>query len=346
MKGYSLRFLAERIGAELINPGVRASSITGLAALDQAGPEDIGFFTNPSYRDQLRATQAGGVILAPKHAEMSPSPVLVMDNPYLGYARASELFAPPEIPYRGIHPSAWIAPDANLGRDVVVGPHTVIEAASLEDGVAIGAGCVVERNCVIGAGSVIHANATLRHGSVIGPGSRIHSGAVIGADGFGHAKHEGEWVKIAQLGRVILGREVEIGANTTIDRGALGDTVLADGVKLDNLIQIAHNVRIGAHTAIAGCVGIAGSATIGGHCSIGGGVGIVGHIEIVDHVHITGGSIVLQSIREPGIYSSGVPLQPNRPWHRNYQRFKQLDELAKRVHSLEAALSFDRKPTL
>jgi len=349
-KTFLLTEIAQHIGAELFSevPPTHLPPISGLAPLQEATKTALSFYTNPSYRSVLLTTQAGGVILAEQDAIFCKVPRLVMANPYLGYARASTLFAFSETPYYGIHPSAWIAADAVLGHNVVIGPHSVIESAvRIGDGVIIGPNCVVERDSILGSGTVLCAQVTIRHHSIIGAKVRIDSGAVIGSDGFGHANQAGKWIKIAQLGRVIVQDQVEIGANTTIDRGALGDTVIEEGVKLDNLIQIAHNVRIGAHTAIAACVGIAGSATIGRYCAIGGGVGIVGHIEIADRVQITGGSTVLQSIDEPGVYSSGTPLQPTRHWQRNYQRLKQLDELTKRVQVLERLLSSDdRKSTL
>jgi len=219
---------------------------------------------------------------------------------------------------------------------VSIGPQAVIEAgAILGCDVVIGPSCVIGQGVKIGNNSQLIANVTLCAGTQLGQRIIIHPGAVIGSDGFGNANDAGKWVKVPQLGGVIIHDAVEIGANTTIDKGALEDTVIGVGVKLDNQIQIGHNVQIGEHTAIAGCVGIAGSTCIGRYCMIGGGVGIAGHLELVDHVHVTGGSIVLQSIREPGVYSSGTPLELNQRWHRNYHRFKHLDEMARRLQTIE-----------
>jgi len=334
---YSLAEIAACIGAQLTV--TLHTQITGIAGLSDAGPGQVSFYANPAYARELTATRATAVIIAPQHQERCPVPTLIMSNPYLGYAKVAALFAPPPTEYQGIHPTAWIDERAVLGKNVVIGPHAVIGQAVLGDGVIIGPGCVVESSVRIGAGSLLKAHVTVCRSSTIGQNALLHPGAVIGADGFGLANHDGAWVKIPQLGGVMIGDQVEIGANTTIDRGALGDTILANGVKLDNQIQIAHNVSIGEHTAIAGCVGIAGSTRVGKHCSIGGGVGIVGHITIADHVHITGGSVVLQSISQPGIYSSGAPLQPNRQWHRNYKHLKNLDEILKRLHAVETALA-------
>jgi UDP-3-O-[3-hydroxymyristoyl] glucosamine N-acyltransferase len=334
----SLAEIAAAIGAELDGPADRP--ISGVASLQQARADQLGFFANRRYRKQLAATRAGAVILARAERAHCPVPALLTDNPYLGYARAAALFHPAPKIAPGIHPSASISPRARIAESAWIGPQVVIEdEVEIGEEVFIGAGCSLGAGIRISAGSRLHPRVNLYSGVRLGERVIVHSGAVLGADGFGLANDRGQWIKVPQLGGVEVGDDAEIGANTTVDRGALDDTVLETGVKLDNLIQIAHNVRIGAHTAIAGCVGIAGSTRIGRYCTIGGGVGIVGHIEIVDHVHITGGSTILQSILHPGVYSSGAPLQPNRQWHRNYLRMKQLDELAKRLQNLEDKLS-------
>lgn len=328
--------LAEQIGARLEDNAAIEHPVLGVASLKNASATDISFFTNRLYRAELQHTHAVAVILKPADRQYCTVPVLLMDNPYLGYARAASVLnpLPPVVP--SIHPSAVIASDTQLDDSVSIGPHVVIEAGvKIGANTMVGAGCIIQAGVVIGQSCRLIARVTLVSGTHLGNRVIIHPGAVLGADGFGLANDHGVWVKIPQLGGVLIGDDVEIGANTTIDRGALEDTVIECGVKLDNQIQIAHNVHIGEHTAIAGCVGIAGSTHIGKHCMIAGGVGIVGHIEIADHVHVTGGSVVLQSIATAGIYSSGTPLQLNQQWHRNYHRFKQLDEFAKRLFVLE-----------
>ncbi len=328
--------LAEQIGACLEDTAASQQLVSGIASLKNASATDISFFTNRLYRAELQHTHAVAVILKPSDRQYCTVPVLLMDNPYLGYARAASVLNPPPPVIASIHPSAVVAEDAQIDASASIGPQVVIESGvCVGANTVIGAGCILQAGAKIGQNCRLIARVTLGGSTQLGDRVTIHPGAVIGADGFGLANDRGVWVKIPQLGGVIIHDDVEIGANTTIDRGALEDTVIGRGAKLDNQIQIAHNVHIGEHTAIAGCVGIAGSTHIGKHCMIAGGVGIVGHIEIVDNVHITGGSVVLQSITAAGIYSSGSPLQLNQQWHRNYHRFKQLDELAKRLQALE-----------
>ena len=263
-------------------------------------------------------------------------------NPYLTYARAAALLYPRPRPPAGIHPSAVVHSKAEVNPSAVIGPNAVLdEGVRIAAGVVVGPGCVIGARSTIGEDSELVANVTLGTDTVVGKRNIFHPGAVIGADGFGMANDQGHWVKIPQIGRVVTGDDVEIGANTTVDRGALQDTVLADGVKIDNLVQVAHNVHIGEHSAIAGCVGIAGSAHIGAYCTLAGGVGVVGHLTIGDHIHVTGMSMVSKSLSEPGVYSAGVPLQSNRDWHRNFVRFKQLDDMAKRLKKLEKTLAED-----
>ena len=332
----NLTKLATQIGAKLEGPYNDNLLIKGIASLKQADNQQVSFFSNRLYREQLTKTNAAAVILASQNRRFCKVPMLVMDNPYLGYARAASLFNPSPQPVPGIHPTAYVSSQASLDSTVSIGPHAVIEAgARLGQQVKIGASCVVSCGVEISDESQLMANVTLCTGTRLGKRVIIHPGAVIGADGFGIANNAGQWVKVPQLGGVLIADDVEIGANTTIDKGALEDTLIGPGVKLDNQIQIAHNVQIGDHTAIAGCSGIAGSTRVGRYCMIGGGVGIAGHLELVDYVHVTGGSIVLQSLRNPGIYSSGTPLQLNQRWHRNYQRFKHLDEIVRRLQTLE-----------
>jgi len=338
MKNFTLSAIAAHIGAQLEspNPDLAQSVVIGIAGLHDATPSHVSFFTNRAYRKALQNTRAVAVILSPRDQTLSPVPMLIMDNPYLGYAKVAELFkdAPPF--QSGIHPSAIIHPSAQVADSARIDPHVVIdENTQIADFVHLSTGCVIGKNVVIQENSRLHPNVTLYDDVRIGKRAIIHAGVVIGADGFGLAHSAEGWVKIPQLGGVEIGDDVEIGANTTIDRGALGNTVIGNGVKLDNQIQIAHNVHIGDHTAMAGCSGIAGSTKVGKHCMIGGGVGISGHLEIVDYVHITGASAVVQSIKEAGIYSSGTPLQLNQEWHKNFLRFKELDDMAKRLRRLE-----------
>ncbi|ROR32224.1 UDP-3-O-(3-hydroxymyristoyl)glucosamine N-acyltransferase [Inmirania thermothiophila] len=342
MAGRTLGELAAHVGAELRgDPGRR---VEAAAPLDRAGPRDLAFLGHPRFRRHLAATRAAAVILAPEHAGDCPVAALLTANPYLAWARALALLHPEPPPRPGVHPRAVVAEGARLGAGVSVGPCAVVEAgAELGDGVVVGPGCVVGREARIGPGSRLVANVTLGPGVILGARVLVHPGAVIGADGFGFARDGERWVRIPQLGTVRIGDDVEIGANTTIDRGALEDTVIEEGCKLDNQIQVAHNCHIGAHTAIAGCVGIAGSTRIGRRCRIGGGVGITGHLEIADDVQITAMSMVTGSIREPGVYSSGTPLEANPRWRRNAARFTRLDELARRVQALERALGGRRR---
>lgn len=336
-RSYRLGDIAEALGAELRGDGeVR---ITGLATLQAAGPGQISFLANPAYGRYLRSTRASAVILSPEAAADCATNMLVLDNPYLGYARLSHWFDPAPVPEPGIHPTAVIDDSATVADSASIGPHVVVAAeATIEDNVVIGAGSVIGARCRIGRDTRIHPRVTLEHDVIIGQRCHLLSGAVIGSDGFGLA-HDGEkWNRIAQLGRVVLGDDVEVGANTTIDRGALDDTVIGNGVKLDNLIQIAHNVHVGDHSAMAAKVGIAGSTRIGSHCVFGGASGVAGHLTIADHVQLTGMTLVTGDIREPGVYSSGTGAEPNRQWRKNAVRFRQLDDIARRIRALEKKL--------
>nr|WP_297402011.1 UDP-3-O-(3-hydroxymyristoyl)glucosamine N-acyltransferase [uncultured Marinobacter sp.] len=336
-RSYRLEDIATALGADLKgDPDVRVS---GLATLQAASAGQISFLANPSYARYLRETRASAVIASPATAGDAPTNVLLLDNPYLGYARLSHWFDPAPVPAPGVHPSAVIDPSARLAAGVSVGPHVVIDAeAELGEQVVVGAGTVIGARTVIGSQSVIRPRVTLSHDVVLGQRCHILSGAVIGSDGFGFANEKGVWHRIAQLGRVVLGNDVEVGANTTIDRGALDDTVIGNGVKLDNLIQIAHNVQIGDHSAMAAMVGIAGSTRIGRHCVFGGASGVAGHLNVADQVHLTGMTLVTGDIREPGVYSSGTSADTNRQWRKNAVRFRQLDALARRIKELEKKL--------
>ncbi|WP_417539368.1 UDP-3-O-(3-hydroxymyristoyl)glucosamine N-acyltransferase [Marinobacter sp.] len=333
-KFYRLGEIAEALGAEL--RGDPEIQVSGLATLQAAGPDQLSFLANPTYAKHLGETQAAAVILSPAAADDCPTNVLVLANPYLGYARLSHWFDPAPIAPPGIHPAAVVDSSATVATSASIGPNAVIEAeVVIGEAVVIGAGSVIGSRTSIGAGSIIRPRVTLAHDVVIGQRCHILSGAVIGSDGFGFANEKGQWHRIAQLGRVVLGDDVEVGANTTIDRGALDDTVIGSGVKLDNLIQIAHNVHIGDHCAMAAMVGIAGSTKIGSHCVFGGASGVAGHLEIASQVHLTGMTLVTGDIREPGVYSSGTSADTNRQWRKNAVRFRQLDTLARRVKELE-----------
>ncbi len=333
----SLGALAERLGCEL--RGDAALTITTVSALQRATPGTLAFLANPKLRRHLASTRASAVILTADDAAHCDCAVLISPNPHLSFARAAGLLHPQAAPAPGIHASAVVDPGARIAADATIGAQCVLEAGvEIGAGCVIGPGCIIERNAHIGAGSRLAARVTVCHGVIIGARALILPGAVIGADGFGLARDGERWERVPQLGTVRIGADVEIGANTTIDRGALEDTVIEDGVKLDNQIQIAHNVHIGAHSAIAGCVGIAGSATIGRRCTVGGGVGIAGHLTIADDVHITGMSFVTRSVNTPGLYSSGMPIETNALWKRNMARLRRLDELARRLHQLETTI--------
>ena len=334
---YRLGDLAERLGAGL--RGDPDIVIERVAALYAAGPRDVTFLSNRRYRPYLKDTRAGAVILAPQFAGDCPVPALVLDNPYLGYARAAGLLSPPPETVPGIAVSAVIDPDAEVAPDASIGAHCVVEAgASVAAGASLGPGSFLGRHSSIGPEGRIAARVVICENVTIGARAIIHPGAVIGADGFGLANDDGVWVKIPQLGGVRVGDDVEIGANTTIDRGALADTVIEDGVKLDNLIQIGHNVRVGAHTAIAAGVAVGGSTRIGSRCTIAGASSVAGHLEIADDVHITATSAVPKSIGRAGVYSSGMPVRENRVWRRNIARLGQLDDMARRLRTLERKL--------
>lgn len=333
-KSYRLDEIARALGAEL--QGDPDTLISGLATLQTAVAGQISFLTNPAYAKYLADTHASAVIVAPEVADSCPTNVLLLANPYLGYAQLSHWFSPEPVMPPGRHPTSVVDPTASISASASIGANVVIDAgANVGERVVIGAGSVIGARTCIGAETVIRPRVTLAHDVIVGQRCHILSGAVIGSDGFGFANEKGVWHRIAQLGRVVLGDDVEVGANTTIDRGALDDTVIGNGVKLDNLIQVAHNVQIGDHSAMAAMVGIAGSTRIGRHCVFGGAAGVAGHLEIGDQVHLTGMTLVTGNIREPGVYSSGIGADTNRRWRKNAVRFRQLDALARRVIELE-----------
>ena len=335
---YTLGELAEHVSGRV--KGDASCVVESVATLQHADVTQITFLTNPSYRKQLSSTKAGAVIISETDAEHCPVNAIISANPYAAYAQIAALLSPAEKYSTGIDSAAHIAPDALISESASIAAGVVIESeVVIADLVRIGPGCVIQKKSKIGKNTTLTANVTIAHECEIGERNLIHPGVVIGADGFGQAMENGHWIKVPQLGRVVIGDDVEIGANTTIDRGAIEDTVIEDNVKLDNQIQVAHNVKIGAHTAIASSTAIAGSTKIGKHCRIAGMVGIVGHLEIADNVTLTGKSMVTHSIKEAGVYSSGIPLEPNKQWRKNTIRFKQLDKIAKRLNVLEKQLS-------
>ena len=333
------------LGGVLHGDGTRA--IAGLASLESAGPDRLAFVAQARHAAAIESTQAAALIVPPELVPRASArgPCIETSQPYPYFARLTQWWrsrqlaaqraaADPAEP--AIHPSAWVHPSAELAAGVRLGAFAVVEAgAQIGAGSEIGAQCVIGARARIGAQARLAAQVVIGHDCTLGARCIVHSGAVIGADGFGFAAHEERWLKIEQLGAVRIGDEVEIGANTCIDRGTLDDTVLEDGVKLDNLIQIGHNVRIGAHTAMAGCVGVAGSAQIGAHCTFGGGAGVLGHLRIVDHVHITASTMVSRSILKPGQYSGAFPIDDNANWEKNAATLRQLYALRQRIKVLE-----------
>lgn len=335
---HTLGQLAEQLGATL--RGAADKAITGLATLQEATADQLSFLANPQYRKFLGDCQAGAVLLTAADAEGYAGNALVVANPYLAYAQLSHLFdrKPKALP--GVHATAVVADDAMVDASASIGAYAVVESgAQIGAGVSIGAHCVVGARSQIGEGGWLAPRVTLYHDVRIGKRVVIQSGAVIGGEGFGFANEKGMWQKIAQIGGVSIGDDVEIGANTTIDRGALSDTLIGNGVKLDNQIMIAHNVQIGDNTAMAGCAGISGSTKIGKNCMIAGGVGMVGHIEVCDNVFVTGMTMVTRSISEPGSYSSGTAMQPAAEWRKSAARIRQLDDMARRLQQLEKQLA-------
>jgi len=315
----SLGFIVDSLGGQL--RGSRDQMVQRLAPLQSAGPQDLSFLSQARYRSQLESSQAGAVILTEAMLPQDkPGAWILTDDPYLYFSRLTRLWRQQHPLPAGprIHPSAVVDPSATIAADAYIGPL-----------------CVVESGAVIGEGTRLHSRVTVGHGCRIGRHCILHSGVVIGADGFGFAPHQGHWEKIEQLGAVRIGDHVEIGANTCIDRGALEDTVIEDGVKLDNLIQIGHNVHIGAHTAMAGCVGVAGSAKIGAHCTVGGGAVVLGHLALADGVHVSAATVVTRSILKPGHYTGMFPVDENAQWEKNAASLKQLSRMRDRVRQLE-----------
>jgi UDP-3-O-[3-hydroxymyristoyl] glucosamine N-acyltransferase len=329
--GFTAATLADRFSLGLKGDG--DAVVAGVATLANAGPGQLSFLSNPRYRGQLADSRAAVVVMRAEDAEGFAGTALVAKDPYVAFARIAALFDPPPPLRPGVHAGAVVDPSASVDPQAQVDAFCSIGArARIGAGAVIGPGCVIGEDCEVGEGCVLVARVTLVRRVRLGRRVLIHPGAVLGADGFGLAMDAGRWIKVPQQGGVVVGDDCEIGANTTIDRGAIEDTVLEEDVRLDNQIQVGHNVRIGAHTAMAGCSAVAGSATIGRYCLVGGAAGILGHLEVCDRVMITAMSLVTHSIREPGEYSSGTPLMPNREWRRNAARFRQLDTLARRLN--------------
>ena len=340
--GWRLDEIVAHLGGALEGDGSIVVSQVATLASAQAG--QIAFLANPKYRQQLQSTSASAVIVPPKFAGDTTLPRIVHPNSYAYYARVVQLLNPAEARPRGVHPSAVVhsvvPPSVSVGENVVLG-----KDVALGENVTLYPGCVVGDGVSIGDGSVLYPNVVIYRACKIGKRAVVQAGAVIGSDGFGFAKEGDSWVKIPQIGRVVIGDDVEIGANTSIDRGALDDTIIGDGVKLDNQIQIAHNVVIGQHTAMAGCVGVAGSTRIGRRCTIGGAGMIVGHLDLVDDVHVSAGTMVTKSLRQPGQYTSIFPLESHAEWLQNAAQIKRLAKLAERVSELEEKLELMEKKT-
>lgn len=351
MLSLTLKEIAQYLNQQAINRGADAKSvaavvsgdselvITGLASLTNAQASHLSFLANSQYRTQLQTTSAGAMLITEADRDAFDGTAIIVADPYFAFAELSHLFDPSLEVEKGIHPTAVISECAIIGENVSIGAFVVVE-----DDAQIGAGSVLISSVHVGRGAVIGTKCwighgvTIHHGCRLGDRVRIHAGAVIGAEGFGFAPYKGHWHRIVQLGRVIIGHDVRIGANTTIDRGALDDTIIADGVIVDNQVQIAHNVNIGAHTAIAAGTGIAGSTKIGAHCIIGGLAGIAGHLEIVDRVHITAMSMITRSIHEAGSYSSGSAFEKTADWRKSAVRVRHLGETAAQIKELQLAL--------
>ncbi|MFL0796511.1 MAG: UDP-3-O-(3-hydroxymyristoyl)glucosamine N-acyltransferase [Cellvibrionaceae bacterium] len=340
MPSYLLSEIAELVGAQLEGED---KTITGLATLQEAQSQDLSFLANPAYKKYLAVTSAGAVLVHPKQSELCPTNALITDNPYLAYAKISRLFDPYWESDSGIHPTAQIDPSATLGEQVSIAAGVVIgKNVVISDGVAIAANTVIGEDSQIGKRTRLASNVSVYAGVTIGSDCVIHSSSVIGADGFGFSPSADGWQRIHQIGGVAIGNRVEIGACTTIDRGALSDTIIEDGVIIDNHVQIAHNVVLGKNSALAGCAAVAGSSEIGPNCTLAGGAAVLGHLKVGAGSHITSRALLTKSI-EGGSYSSGTPIDNTQKWRKNAARFSQLDDLARRLIKLEKQLAVDGK---
>ncbi|MBE0440119.1 MAG: UDP-3-O-(3-hydroxymyristoyl)glucosamine N-acyltransferase [Gammaproteobacteria bacterium] len=331
---WTLEQIADHVSGKV--QGNSQFEVDSVGTLQNATLNQITFLANPKYKKYLATTQAGAVIVEHQFADLVPTNAIIVSDPYVAYAKIATLIYPQKSSSAGIDATASVDKDSVIHPTASIAAHVVIEdQVSIAENVSIGPGCIIKRGCILEQGTYLVANVTLCDSVKIGKRCIIHPGVVIGADGFGIANDKGKWIKIPQIGRVIIGDDVEIGANTTIDRGAIEDTIIGNGVKLDNQIQIGHNTIIGDNTVIAGCVGIAGSTTIGKNCAIGGGAGLGGHLQIVDGVQLTGMTMVTKSILTPGVYSSGIPAEPTQQWHKNVVRYRHLEQLNERVKKLE-----------
>ena len=315
--------LIKQLGGELI--GDSNILINSVASLESANKNSVSFFNNSKYLDLLKNTKAALVILNKESCALHSGACIVVDNPYLYFAKISRFLNPIKILKKEIHKSAIIHPTCKLGKDIYIGPNVIIEEnVSIADGVTVHAGVIIESDNVIGGHSTIHPNVVIKTNTIIGKNCTLYAGAVIGSDGFGYAKDNDKWLSIPQIGKVVLGDNVDIGSNSTIDRGALDDTIISSGVKIDNLVQIGHNCIIGENTIIAGCVGIAGSAKIGKNCAIGGAAMILGHLSITDNVTISPGSMITRSIKNPGTYTALMPFQDHEAWLKTAAKIRRL----------------------
>jgi UDP-3-O-[3-hydroxymyristoyl] glucosamine N-acyltransferase len=315
--------LIKQLGGELI--GDSNILINSVASLESAHKNSVSFFNNSKYLDLLKNTKAALVILNKESCVLHAGACIVVDNPYLYFAKISRLLNPIKILKKEIHKSAIIHSTCKLGKDIYIGPNVIIEEnVSIADGVTVHAGVIIESDNIIGRHSIIHPNVVIKTNTIIGKNCTIYAGAVIGSDGFGYAKDNDKWLAIPQIGKVVLGDNVDIGSNSTIDRGALDDTIISSGVKIDNLVQIGHNCIIGENTIIAGCVGIAGSAKIGKNCAIGGAAMILGHLSITDNVTISPGSMITRSIKNPGTYTALMPFQDHEAWLKTAAKIRRL----------------------
>jgi len=315
--------LVKKLGGELIgDPNILINSV---ASLESAHQNSISFFNNPRFSDLLKTTKAAVVIVSREGLSFRSGVSIVTNNPYLYFAKVSQLLNPSKSLKKEVHKSAIIHPSCKLGKDIYIGPNVVIdENVSIDDGVVIHAGSMIEADSIIGKASVIHPRVVIKANTIIGKNCTLYAGCVIGSDGFGYAKDDSKWLAIPQIGRVILGDNVDIGSNSTIDRGALDDTIISSGVKIDNLVQIGHNCMIGENTIIAGCVGIAGSAKIGKNCAIGGAAMILGHLSITDDVTISPGSMITRSIKTSGTYTALMPFQDHEAWLKTAAKIRRL----------------------
>lgn len=346
----SLKQITDKLGGSTRNDTAKLT-VSRVGSLAFAASGSISFFNDSKYTTQLHATNASAVILKPEHAELTQLPAIITDNPYAYFAKVSQLLNPKDEALSGIHKTASVDVSASVPSSCHIGANVVIERdVVLGEGAVIGAGSIVEKKTIIGSNTVLEANVTIKHSCQIGQHCHIFSGAVIGNDGFGYAEEVDEsqkkhWVKIPQVGSTVIHDNVDIGANTTVDRGAIDDTVIEQGVKIDNLVQIAHNCRIGAHTVIAGCVGVAGSAVIGQYCKIGGAAMILGHLDIADNVTISPGSMITRSIKQSGTYTALMPFQQHGEWLKTAANLRHLDQLTSKIKALENAIEHLKKPT-